>query len=143
MRRLALRALILDCRRGRTYPRHPISSPSALPGTTEKAKKIAAPTRVMPKLRAGPPMRVFKRTTPPVRATGPRNTTKYQKRLTRQIRSLPSSFLRAPLPKTTAVRTIATAEGTFEARMTRTKPWVAVRESVRKTRGLSMAQVIT
>jgi hypothetical protein len=42
-----------------------------------------------------------------------------------------------------AVRTIATTEGTLEARMTKTKPWVAVTESVRKTSGLSMAQVST
>jgi hypothetical protein len=106
----------------------------------EMAKKIATLTRVIPKLRAGPPVRAFKPTTPPVRATGPRNTTKYQKGLTRQIRSRASSFLRAPLPKTMAVRTTATAEGTFEARMTNAKFWVSLTESPRRTSGLSMAQ---
>jgi hypothetical protein len=40
-----------------------------------------------------------------------------------------------------AVRTIAITEGTFEARITRIKPWVSVTESVRKTSGLSIAQV--
>jgi hypothetical protein len=109
----------------------------------EKARKNATPSRGMPKLRAGPPRMAFKATTPPVRAAGPRITTKYQKGLTRQIRSRPSSFLRDPLPKTIAVRTIATAEGTLTERMLRTKPWVWVTESVRKTMGLSMAQVST
>src|SRR5215204_225595 len=142
-KRLALRALIRVCRRGRTYPLHPISSPSALPGKMEKARKTAAPTRGIPKLRAGPPRRAFKGSTPAVRATGTKTTTKYQRGLTLQIRSRPSSFLRAPLPKTMAVRTIAITEGTLEARMTKTKPWVSERESVMETSGLSMAQVST
>src|SRR5215210_8381497 len=38
--RLALRALLRVCRRGRAYPRHPISSPSALPGKMEKPSVI-------------------------------------------------------------------------------------------------------
>jgi hypothetical protein len=106
----------------------------------EKARKNATPSRGIPKLRAGPPRREFKATTPAVRAAGPRITTKYQKGLTRQIKSRPSRLRRAPLPKTMAVRTIASIEGTFEASMTKNKPWVSVTESRKRTSGLSRSQ---
>src|SRR5829696_1597430 len=98
--RLALRALLLVCSRGRAYPRHPISSPSALPGKIIKASRITAVISDISTLMAGPPRRVFKITMPPTMTAGPRNTTKYQRGSTRQIRSRPSSLRKDPLPKT-------------------------------------------
>src|SRR5215208_1986538 len=97
--RLALRALLPACRQGRAYPRHPISSPSALPGKIIKASRITAVSRGIPKLRAGPPRKVFKPTMPPARAAGPSTTTRYQRGSTRQIRSRASSLRRAPFAK--------------------------------------------
>src|SRR5829696_4187374 len=41
-RRLALRALIRDCRRGRTYPLHPISSPDAYIHKSSSSKEVVA-----------------------------------------------------------------------------------------------------
>jgi len=85
-------------------------------------------------------LRSVKATMPPTRATGPSTTPRYKRGLTRQIKSRPSSLRSAPLPKTMAVSTIATTEGTLAERICRTKTWVSVRESVRKTSGLSMIQ---
>src|SRR5215211_6260405 len=92
--RLALRALLPACSQGRAYPRHPNSSPIALPGKMWKASVITAASRGTLILMAGPPSKALKATMPPTRAAGPSTTTKYHRGSTRQIRSRPRSLRR-------------------------------------------------
>src|SRR6266540_6214019 len=138
---LAPSALRPRCRCGSANPRHPSSSPPALPGKIENRNRKMAPGIVPVTSGASPPSSMLTPTAASA-SIDSRTIAAHQPRPTRQIRSRRSTVRTPPLPCSTATSTIATAEGTRDPRSNGTKARPVGEPSPATTSGSHSAQEI-